>query len=132
MTVLIKIAVIITCYNRKDKTLACLDAFFKNVLLGGCALKVFLVDGSSTDGTGQVVSQRYPRVNLVKGGNKTMHLTLTHAMDMDFDTYLWLNDDTMLYPNSINTLLNFWHEIKSRSGKDPIIGGSTQTQRQCN
>ena len=46
------IAVLITCYNRKDKTLLCLESLFKQQGLGiDFSLAVFLVDDGSTDGT---------------------------------------------------------------------------------
>ena len=44
------IATLITCHNRKDKTLACLDALFSNHLPDRVLLDVFLVDDGSTDG----------------------------------------------------------------------------------
>jgi len=55
-----------------------------------------------------------------------MHVAFSKAMNIGFDAYLWLNDDTVLYSTSILTLLNSWYEIKNKTGKDAIIVGSTQ------
>ena len=42
-----KIAAILTCHNRKEKTLACLHSLFSII----STIDVFLVDDGSTDGT---------------------------------------------------------------------------------
>lgn len=128
------IATLITCHNRKAKTLACLDALFINALPEGCVLVVFLVDDGSTDGTAQSVHERFPLVNIIKGDgnlywNGGMRMAFTAAMDKGFDYYLWLNDDTLLYPTAIETLINTSRYFKAKQGKDVIVGGSTRDER---
>jgi GT2 family glycosyltransferase len=126
-----RIAVLITCHNRKEKSLACLKALFHNVLPDGDSLDVFLVDDGSTDGTSEAVLARYPLVEIIKGdGNlywgKGMHCAFARAMEIGFDVYLWLNDDTTLYTAAIDTMVSAWHRTKNQTGKDAIIVGSTQ------
>lgn len=126
-----RISVLVTCHNRKAKTLACLYALFQNALPAAWALHVILVDDGSTDGTSEAVRQRYPSVEIIHGDgnlywNRGMHRAFAHEMEIGFDAYLWLNDDTMLYPTAINTLLHTWHQIKSQTNADAIIVGSTQ------
>lgn len=105
------IATLITCHNRKAKTLACLSALFHNTLPDGYALNVFLVDDGSTDGTSEAVHAFYPEVNIIKGDgnlfwNRGMHLAWQTALNVnDFDFYLWLNDDTDIFPHAISTML---------------------------
>lgn len=128
------IAVPITCHNRNGKTLACLDALFRNFLSVGYALQVFLVDDGSTDGTTQSVRERFPLVNIIKGDgnlywNGGMRVAFASAIEMGFDYYLWLNDDTMLYPSAVQTLLNTSRDLKAKHGKGVIVVGSTQDER---
>ena len=50
-----KIAVLLTCYNRKDKTLACLKSLSKN----SSSVIVYITDDASTDGTSLAIRQYY-------------------------------------------------------------------------
>lgn len=104
------IAVLMTCHNRREKTLACLDALFVNALPCGFALKVFLVDDGSTDGTSAAVLEKYSNVCVIHGDgnlywNRGMRLAFATAMEEGFNYYMWLNDDTFLYPSAIDQLL---------------------------
>jgi GT2 family glycosyltransferase len=47
-----RIAVLLTCFNRKQKTLACLEALFNQTLPADTSLTTYLVDEASTDGIG--------------------------------------------------------------------------------
>lgn len=125
------IAVLLTCHNRKAKTLACLDALFASTLPEGYSLDVLLVDDGSTDGTEQAVRERFPQVNIIKGDgnlywNGGMRVAFATAMKKGFDYYLWLNDDTLLYPASIQALLTTAEDIQAKQGKSVIVVGSSQ------
>lgn len=100
-------AVLITCHNRKDKTMQCLNALYKNKMPEDSCLDVFLVDDGSTDGTGDSVREKYPDVNIIQGNgmlywNRGMHLAWQTAVEKNsYDSYLWLNDDTFLFENAL-------------------------------
>jgi GT2 family glycosyltransferase len=71
----------------------------------------FLVDDGSTDGTSLAVRRRFPDVKLISGDgslfwNGGMRLAFQEAINHGYDYYLWLNDDTILYPKALNGLLN--------------------------
>ena len=88
-----KIAVLITCHNRKAKTVACLHALFANDLPKDYSLEIFLVDDGSTDGTEQAVRGRYPKVNIIKGDgnlywNGGMRVAFADAIEQGFDIFL--------------------------------------------
>lgn len=126
-----RIATLIACHNRKEITLFCLDALFNNSLPKGYSLEVFLVDDGSTDGTDQAVRERYPHVNIIKGDgslywNGGMRVAFAAAMGKGFDYYLWLNDDTLLYPTALNSLIATSGELQAKYGKCVIVVGSTQ------
>jgi GT2 family glycosyltransferase len=115
------IAVLITCYNRRDKTLACLQALFASELPGGVTLQVFLVDDGCTDGTADAVNAAYPAVKIIKGDgnlfwNRGMHLAWQIATrEKDYDYYLWLNDDTYLIQKAIEVMLSAAESTESKA-----------------
>ena len=99
-------AVLITCHNRKPKTLACLTALFNQEPSPDVTIDVYLVDDGSTDGTTEEVHQTYPQVKILQGDgslfwNGGMRKAFAEALKQDYDYYLWLNDDTVLYPEAM-------------------------------
>ena len=106
-----KIAVLLTCHNRKVKTISCLKSLYEATLTKGFSLEIFLVDDGSTDGTAESVEKEFPKVKIIKGTgnlywNRGMHLAWkTAAKTKDYDFYLWLNDDVKLFDNSIDMIL---------------------------
>lgn len=121
-----KIAVLLTSYNRCSLTLSCLDSLTKVDVPPGYLLDFFLVDDGSSDGTSQEVNRKYPEVNVIEGDgelywNRGMYTAWEKASQTyDFDFYLWLNDDTFLYKNSLELLLNTANSVES----DSIIVGT--------
>jgi len=125
------IAVLMTCHNRREKTLACLAALFKIDPVLDAAFEVFLVDDGSTDGTSCAVNALYPAVHLIAGDsnlywNGGMRVAFAAAMQKGFDFYLWLNDDTILYPSSVPALLALANAEQQRQNKSTVVVGTTQ------
>ena len=58
-----KIAAIMTCHNRKNKTMACLKSLFTIIP----ETDVYLTDDGSTDGTSEAVLYTYPNVHIISG-----------------------------------------------------------------
>ena len=109
-----RVAVLMTCHNRRDATLRCLTSLAeaRRSETVDCDLQVFLVDDGSTDWTSQSVAANWPSVNLIEGSGSLywaggMALAeRTARSDMPDATHLlWLNDDVMLDPDSIASLL---------------------------
>jgi len=126
-----QVAVLITCHNRRAKTLSCLGALFQNLFPEGYSFDVFLVDDGCTDGSEQAVRVRYPQVKIIKGDgnlywNGGMRVAFAAAIEQGFDYYLWLNDDTLLYPAAIQSLITASIDLGIKRGKSVIIVGSTQ------
>lgn len=135
-----KIAVLTTCYNRKETTVRCLDAFVcaareaaKQVKVkGDCEAwnyQLYLVDDGSTDGTGEAVRKWFAEnrplftftfnLHLIRGSGslywaKGMELAWRTASQHTFDGYLWLNDDVDISSTSLSTLLHL-HTANSKS-----------------
>lgn len=108
---MIKIAVLMACYNRAETTLRSLGRLCA-AADGLADIDVFLVDDASPDGTGDKVKARFPGVNVISGTGslywaKGMRLAWETAKETgnDYDFYLWLNDDLALKSDSIKVLL---------------------------
>jgi GT2 family glycosyltransferase len=122
------IAVLITCHNRKQKTVNCLNLLLKQVGINELfKIDVYLVDDGCTDGTPAAVNEKFPQVNIIKGNgnlywNRGMHLAWKNAAsNKNYHFYLWLNDDTFLYENAMIELLNASNVKLNKS----VIVGST-------
>jgi GT2 family glycosyltransferase len=121
------IAVLLTVFNRKEKTVACLQNLLLQELPKGFVLDVFLVNDGCTDGTPEAVKAQFPLVNIINSNgnlfwNRGMHLAWqTAAKTKDYDFYLWLNDDTMLNEKALTVLLKTSLQKEHQS----IIVGST-------
>lgn len=118
------VAILMTCFNRKIKTLNCLTSLFN--ILPNC--DVYLVDDGSNDGTSDAVKIAFPQVNVIQGtGNlfwsRGMHLAWKEASKCDYDYYLWLNDDVILHEYWLDELLGCY-EI---SGVRSIICGLVES-----
>jgi len=121
-----KIAVILTCHNRREKTLTCLKHLYQNEIIRDYEMKIFLVDDGSIDGTSEAVSKEFTEVNIIKGDgslywNRGMYKAWTEAVKKNSDFYLWLNDDTFLYEDAIQNMI----ETSFKVGGEAIIVGST-------
>ena len=130
-THLIQVAVLLTCFNRKDKTLSCLKNLAAQNLSENIQLNVVLVDDGSSDGTADAVRNSYPDVTVVESEgnlywNQGMRLAWSTALKLQgFDYFLLLNDDTELYDDAISRLLDVDKGLKENNGKAGITVGST-------
>ena len=125
-----RLAALLTCYNRSSKTLASLTALFSQEHNSGVTIDVYLVDDGSTDDTATAVSQRFPQVKILQGTgslfwNGGMRIAFAQALQHDYDYYLWLNDDTVLYPNALETLLTTAQTLQKQGEELTLIAGST-------
>ncbi|PAU93169.1 glycosyltransferase [Aliifodinibius salipaludis] len=121
------IAVLMTCHNRRKKTMACLDSLFAQSDLPNVELTVYLVDDGSNDGTAEAVKENYPDVNILKGDGSLywtggMHKSMAAAMDQGFDLYLWLNDDTILYPDALQNLIAVYRDHEQKNNTGIVVG----------
>ncbi|MEP0919594.1 glycosyltransferase family 2 protein [Leptolyngbya sp. DQ-M1] len=124
------IAILLTCYNRREKTLRCLQALSEQNLPLGIELKPYLIDDGSTDGTAEAVRQNYPNVRVRQGTgslfwNGGTRLAFETAQAEDPDYYCLLNDDTMLYPYALRALLEVSDKLAAQGEQKAIVVAST-------
>ncbi len=129
----ITLAVLITCHNRKGKTIACLDALAAQDCYPGVNLTVYLVDDGSSDGTAQAVENHPIQHKLLTGDGTLfwgggMRLAFSEASGDDPDFFLWLNDDTVLYPGALGGLLDASRSLSATTHPLHIVTGSQRDQ----
>jgi GT2 family glycosyltransferase len=128
------ITALLTCFNRKEKTLGCLRNLEMQDL-PGTELKYVVVDDGSTDGTGEAVKHEFPSARLLWGDGSLywcggMRVAWTHAAKDDPDYYLMVNDDTLLDPGALQVLLQLAPSPDDRviavaAIRDPETGQAT-------
>jgi GT2 family glycosyltransferase len=140
------IAVLMTCHNRRELTLACLSALYRQTALTDSVhsipanVDVYLVDDGSTDGTTDAIRQTYPAVKLIPGDGNLFWvggmrqafaaaMQHTHSGRSGYDYYLWLNDDTWLESDALQRLLLAHQDLMTRNQTAAIVVGSTYDRR---
>lgn len=125
------VAILLTVFNRKEKTLQCLQHLIKQLPVDSYETDIYLTDDGCTDGTPEVVREKFPEVNIIRGDgnlywNRGMHQAwLAASAERNYDFYLWLNDDTNLFPKALSALL----EGSSRHDDKAIICGATCSEK---
>lgn len=126
------VAVLITCFNRRAKTLACLAQLRRCQLPPAHRLQVILVDDASTDGTPEAVAEEFPEVQLVRseGGLfwcRGMHFAMQIAQRDAPAYYAWLNDDVVLSDDAFMRLLTVTDQHQRDSGRAALVVGATRS-----
>jgi GT2 family glycosyltransferase len=129
----INIAVLLTCFNRKNKTLKCLERLQTSVmeLDQSLHISVYLTDDGSTDGTAAAVLLKFPKIKILKGNGTLywaggMRNSWETAIKGDYDAYLLLNDDTDVKQDFLKTLLQTHEHCIAKYNSAGIYIGSTK------
>lgn len=132
------LAVLITCHNRVSATLASLEALYLSAKNINVDFNVFLVDDGSTDNTYEKVSERFPKVNIIRGSgnlfwNQGMRLAWSTACkNTDYDFYLLLNNDTFLNSDGLKIIFDNYFGYKNEFKKEAIVVGACSESSKCN
>lgn len=120
------IAILLTCHNRVEKTLAFLRSLVCLEHPDECQIDVYLNDDGSTDGTEERVASEFPKVHVIKGSGNDfwcggMRRAWNAAVESgnDYDFFLWANDDVELYPDALTELLQI---AESHDGVGVVCG----------
>ncbi|RIV30525.1 glycosyltransferase family 2 protein [Flagellimonas lutimaris] len=128
-----RIAVLLTCHNRKEKTLSSLKSLKTATQASNQKIDVtvYLTDDGSTDGTSEAVASQFPDTVILKGdGNlfwaNGMINSWKEAIKKDFDFYLLLNDDTILFDDFFDVIFDTHHKCLDKYGMGGVYVGSTK------
>ena len=127
----ITVALLMACHNRRDRTLAALAALHAQEQRIPSTVHVYLLDDDSSDGTVLAVQEQFPQTRILHGDgslywNGGMRRAFQEAKKNDPDYYLWLNDDTTLYPTALDTLLSTAKWATEQGDKLFVVVGSVQ------
>lgn len=140
---MIQIAAILTCFNRREKTILCLKSLFEALdnYNEGCPnreidITVFLTDDGCTDGTTAAIlsefSNKLQKIHILKGtgglfwaGGMRFAWSTALKYKNDWDFFLLLNDDVALLPNCIYELMCTHEFSLKHKGKAGLYSGIT-------
>lgn len=97
----------IVSYNTSALLRDCLNSVYENIR--DIKLEVIVVDNNSTDKSAEMLKKGFPQITLIQnkenvGFAKANNQALRKSKGRSF---LLLNSDTVLSPNSLNTMVNF-------------------------
>ena len=132
------IAVLLTVYNRKEKTLRCLESLMESHrrAFSEISFTIFLTDDGCTDGTAEsiVKADFQMPIHILQGNgalfwNGGMIRSWKAALQdaQNYDGYLWLNDDVVVFPEFWNDLSIANNASIKTYGKKGIYVGSTRS-----
>lgn len=107
---MINIAVIFTCYNRKNASVNCIKELQKQSLINDVEIEFYICDDNSADGTVKAIKDIAPDAQIyVSEGNlfwcRGMYQAMRMAIEKKHDYYLMINDDTLFEEDALSKML---------------------------
>ena len=106
----------------------CLSRLFDQLPVEDLQIDVFLTDDGCTDGTAEAVENLFPSVHILKGNgdlfwNRGMLKAWKAAAETrNYDAYVWLNDDTYVYEDTLDSLV----QAAKQTSNSAILVGVTE------
>lgn len=105
---MIDLSIIIVSYNTRELLRNCLLSIFQNIPKD-FDTEVIVVDNNSSDGSSNFVKKEFPKVVLIEneknlGFSKANNIGVRHSQGR---YVLFLNPDTIVYPKTLEILVNF-------------------------
>lgn len=115
------IAIVFTCFNRKEKTINCIKTLKNQEGLN--EFDLYVCDDGSTDGTSEAIMLEYPSATIIKGTgslfwSKGMYCAMKEAVKKDYDMYLMINDDVEF----INTMWQTMSVALKYNSNSGVVG----------
>lgn len=103
-----KVAVLLTCFNRKEKTLSCIESIYKQNNL--TEFTIYVCDDNSSDGTKDAILKAYPNTIVIEGTgslywSRGMYKVMEMSSKSDYDYYLMINDDVVFFENMWDSMI---------------------------
>jgi GT2 family glycosyltransferase len=125
-------AVLLTCFNRKAKTISALSSLFKAYehYHGNWNMTIYLTDDGSTDGTAEAVKEKFSEVKILQGTGDLywaggMRNSWCEALKNQYDSYLLINDDTNVHQQLFEEIEHTKTYCISTFGTEGIYIGAT-------
>ncbi len=118
-----KLLILMTCHERKEKTLSCIESLQKGLNISA---RFIVADADSKDGTVEALSE-LPHVTLIKAPsnvywNGGMRLAFREAVKQgqNAEYVLLVNDDVVFYPGAVEKLIRRMEDIQA----DAVVGAT--------
>jgi N-acetylglucosaminyl-diphospho-decaprenol L-rhamnosyltransferase len=121
------LAISVICTDNRPALESCLEALPDAA--DGLSWRATVVDNACTDGTGDMVRDRFPWANVIRnevrrGFSANHNLTLVPALAQSSARYvLILNDDTILDPRALTTMVTTMDETPDIGALGPSMRG---------
>ncbi|HVH15854.1 MAG TPA: glycosyltransferase family 2 protein [Candidatus Angelobacter sp.] len=117
-----RIAVMVLNYNGVRFILPCLDSLTRQSLK---RFKILVIDNGSTDGSIDLIRERYPQIEILKNGRnlgfaEANNVGIRRVLDQT-DYVMLLNNDTVLEPDAIERMVNAAESDNSIGIVGPLI-----------
>lgn len=127
----IKIAIVMTCHNRKIKTKNCVTKLIQASHTSSqrcCITRLFICDDMSTDGTAETLKEYEDCVEIIHGSGdlfwaRGMARAMTEAEKWNPDYYLMVNDDVDFFDNVFDIMLDSYNDV-SDQGLCAVVGST--------
>lgn len=123
----ISVSIIIVSYNTKKLTEQCLQSVFKQTR--DIPFEVIVSDNGSTDGSIEIIKQKFPDVILIKN-NKNLGFGTANNRAVQVakgEFVFYLNSDTVLLNNAIKIFYDYWIEHNNICALGCILQNSKGT-----
>lgn len=119
-------AILLTCYNRKEKTVNCIKKLLPQLEKLNCSYKFYICDDKSMDGSYEILKEMLPDHTIIQSnGNlywsKGMYTVMEMAVADSCDFYLMVNDDVDFLDDALETMFSSYYKAEISCG----ITGST-------
>lgn len=121
-----KLAVLLTCYNRKEKTLNCINKLLLQLEQLPYEYKIYVCDDKSTDGTFEGLKALLPNHDIFQSTGdfywcKGMYTVMKKAAEDLCDYYLMVNDDVAFFENALDIMFSSYEKTGRCCG---IVGAT--------
>ncbi len=101
------LSIVLVCWNNKAYMDPCLQSLYEGNLK--CSFDVFVVDNGSTDGSQQMLAEKYPEVKIIQNpGNVGLGKASNQGIEASTGRYiLLLNNDTIVNGPSFDAMVEF-------------------------
>jgi len=123
-------SIVLVCWNNKSYLDPCLESLYESRLKS--TFDVIVVDNGSTDGSQQMLAEKYPQVKIIQNeGNVGLGKASNQGIEATHGRYvLLLNNDTIVNRDSLDMLVDFLDthaEVGAVAGKLLNPDGSFQS-----